>query len=273
MFLLAKTAPCSRAVAALAMGALLAACSESTETWQDGLGELEQGKAVFSFMLVGAPPEGSALRIGLHESGMEDPCLLYRPDAVLSEATPFWYLLVNVGRAEPGEYDIVTSMDLAPADSPDGGADGGAGDRNHAEVILRRIVGSGEKDVSMSAIGGKVTVAKAPRDVREWEDGTAAAITIEAEFPETLMTTLECNGGVGEGGKNFEGWCDCEDEDGHVTQCTLSSISEETCCYDPQGARVAFRKEVTASQCPWMCTWLMGYGELARYCQALLSGG
>jgi hypothetical protein len=258
----------SRAVAALAAIATLAACSEESERWRDALVVLEDGTAVFSFLLVGPPPEGTALRIGIHESRIDDPCRLYRPDAVLGDVTPFWYLLVNVGRSEPGEYGIVTDMNLAPIDVE--GEDGG-GDRDHAEVILRKIVGNGKTDISMPALGGKVTIVEAPGDVQGWNDGMAANMVIEAEFPAKLVTTLECNGAIGEGGSTFSGWCDCEDEDGEVTQCDLLSSSQETCCYDSDGDRVKFNKEFLAAQCPWMCMWLAGLDGLFWVCHDLQS--
>jgi len=230
-------------------------CSEEEKkpNWKAGLNDLKNGNAIFSFVFFDTPPDGTLTRFGIFKNNIGSPCDLYRPDANIDSETPFWYLSVKTGKTEPGTYEITPFFDDLK-------------DRNKAQVLLNYVKNPKSAD-KYPAVGGTVKLIKAPSDSDEWHKGIKLKAIINAEFPELVLTSGECEGVAGPEG--FEGGtCECKAPDGTVTTCELQK-NQETCCIDLDGPRITFSAETTAEPCPWACHWLMDRSDLAQYCQEL----
>lgn len=240
-------------LAAIAL-AVLACNGEGTDTsWQQALAEVDAGNAIFSFMFVDEPPDGTRLRASLFGTDIDAPCRLFEVDADVDNAAPFWYAVVELGGTAPGVYEITPYFDEIT-------------DTDKASVALK-YVESAQNDAYFPAVGGTVEILEAPGNAEEWHAGIQFDVVIDAEFPETPLRTLSCDGVDGPNGL-VEGTCNCEAPDGSVITCGLES-GQSTCCYNIDGPRVQFHTEKFARPCPWACVWLADDPGLFQYCQAL----
>ncbi|MDJ0767022.1 MAG: hypothetical protein QNJ97_28870 [Myxococcota bacterium] len=230
-------------------------CSKKKESsWTGALSDLESGVPIFSFIFIDQPPDGSLMRADIFDGKINSPCDLHRPDANLDEVVPFWYLSIKVGSTAPGTYEVVPFFYEEE-------------DRDKASVFLNRVKNPKSAD-RYPAVSGTVELIESPTNSDEWHDGVKLTLSINAEFPETILDTGQCEGSDGENG--FEGGtCECEAPDGTITTCELEDVSQETCCIDMDGPRVSFSKEITADPCAWACTWLGDQLDLGQYCQEL----
>jgi hypothetical protein len=225
----------------LAAAALLVGCGESADptktvpAWQSVLERFQASTAIFALTYDAEPPEGTTLRMALHEQGADEACDLYKGE---SQATlpEFWFVAIKLSGVAPGDYRVVT--DLATA-SP------------IPEAFVRLTqVRDGRKAAAYEASSGAVLLRASPRDLAEWDDGLRADGSIDVGFPSNPLHQVECRGEFNVETNAGSSECTCSDDDGNLSICTPEEGRD--CCVG-SGPPVRFRTMINATQCPWMC--------------------
>ena len=254
LFALTQPAYDSRLIALLVSGSLLMACSDHRSTardseWQSVLARFEHATALFSLAYSGAPPEGTELRVALHEEGASAACNAYQAESQ-SDLPDFWFMALTLNHPDRGEY-------LIDPDYP------APGSKQQASVRLSHVV-DGKKVSSYYASNGSVTLSDSPRDVAEWQSGANLEGSLDVGFPSLAIHQVECRGErnlqTGEG--SYE--CTCADDAGNLSTCATGDGHD--CCVS-RGPLLALHADLQASQCPWMCVG--SDASLYRHCLEL----
>ena len=87
---------------------ILFACGQQSATEiADAISQVAKGNANYGFIYTAPPPEGATLQISLFDRSVQDACELFGPNAGKVYSTDFWYIALELGTTEPGEYEIV----------------------------------------------------------------------------------------------------------------------------------------------------------------------
>jgi hypothetical protein len=198
-------------------------------------------------MFVRAPEDGTMLRIDLHST--ERPCERY---SARGEGNgDFWYVSLELGAPDIGDYKIGTDIDEeAPRDQ-----------RRLATVRLFEVRGWRRQRV-YEAPEGTVTLDSAPADFGAWREGGAkSAGLVEAMFSLTPRRQLECMGEAT--ASSMERSCRCIDEQEKVTTCVPNG--GENCCVGPP-PYLQWIGKFEALRCPALCAGADS-GLFAQFCQ------
>jgi hypothetical protein len=215
--------------------------------WQSVLQRFEGATAaVFSLSFYAAPPEGTTLRLALHEGSAGEACDLYQAEA--QEQLPdFWFLALTLNHPDEGAYRVVPEVATA-------------GSEQQVSARLSRVI-DGKKARSYDASDGTVVVEAGPHDIEEWQSGANFQGKLALNFPAQPLHQVECRGdvNVATGESSYE--CTCADDTGKLSIC--STDDGRDCCIGT-GPPVAFNAGLSAAQCPWMC--IASDASLYRHC-------
>jgi hypothetical protein len=231
---------------------LMAGCGSTThpaksdQDWRTALARMQQANAIFSLSYAAEPPQGTQLRMALHQDDAATACALYA-SADGADAADFWYLGVALNHTAAGDYGIVPELSTTD-------------DVNQASVRLVHVL-DGKKTAKFAATAGAVQIKQSPADLAEWAaDGSLTGV-IDVGFPDAPSTEVECRGNQSLTTGETSTECTCSDESGVLSICT--SPDGKGCC-KASGSSVRLKRDVAAAQCGFMCT--ATDSSLFRYC-------
>jgi hypothetical protein len=239
-------------LALLLLLGLLAGCgstshpAKSGPDWRTELGHMQQANAIFSLSYAAEPPQGTQLRIALHQDDTATACGFYA-SADGADASNFWYLGVALNHTTVGDYGIVPELSTT-------------GEVKQASVRLVHVL-EGKKAAKFGATEGAVQLKQSPADLEEWKSGTTLTAIIDVGFPASPSTEVECRGNQSLTTGETSTECTCSDEAGVLSICT--SPDGNGCCYG-SGPSVRLKVDMTAQQCGFMC--VATDASLSRYC-------
>lgn len=158
--------------------------------------------------------------------GFKDPCAeLFGQDNDPGKDSDFWYLAVNI----PAKTGAAQANSGFPA------------------LSLRHVKG-GKKVRVVDSLEATVL------NVNQGENPRTLSYQLDAWFPATPVSTVECNANASVDSAQSQNTCICEDSAGNRSTCSTKGFDSPSCCVaDPNGEKLNFKAAVTASYCARAC--------------------
>lgn len=231
---------------------LLVGCkSQSTTPDLGGLSWLRTASGAYSWAFFAEPSTGTFTKLAVWEADTASACEKQKA-GMLGKIDGFWVLLVTLGEASPGVYEIHPNME--PSDG---------GQVAKAELVF---VENTKRKIVLPARSGTINVTSMASTLAEWNDGKEMRVDGNIVLATTVYREIECFGGQSPGAPAITE-CICEDQDTHETEKCTIALGRTECCSDFAGGANAARFTVAAQPCPEMCVY--SDPALGKHCSEL----
>lgn len=221
--------------------ALLTSCKTQSSNVSDsaGLDWLKSPSGAYSWAFTATPPEGRFIKLAVWQADSTSACEKQKA-GMQGKLDGFWVLLLTLGEATAGQYEIQPTMD------PHAG-----GQLAKAELVF---VEKGQRKIVLPAQSGSINVASLASTLPEWKDGQEMRLDAHLVLATTVYRQLECVGGQSPGGVAVTE-CTCEDQHTQETRTCTIDDGQVDCCSEFASGSNPVQFSVVAQTCPEMCIY------------------